>query len=231
MTLKAIIILIVVLGLGFFLFKDKIPTGSSPSVQQSSESTQRSEAKSMTFDEILTLGGTCFKSAFEDEVEDVEASTEGNPRIKTPEKTEYDIQRIALGRDGDSLMEKWQFVGDIKKWLGDHNVRIITYRGMDKGDDDRFDVEKQAHDSHWTGKLIRGAESTSFDPQVRVDGNSVQFVIPWNLIARDDVVDVLAFNADFYHKPSSTMFFDMLWPPKNKRNTQGHFTSFFCDKQ
>ena len=230
MTIKVVIILIVVLVLGFFLFKDKIPVGSSPSGQKSPESAQKSEVKSMTMEEVSALGGTCFKSAFEDEVEDVEVSVEGEPRRKTPEKTEYDIRRITIGRDGDSLMERWEFVGDIKKWLGDHNVRIITYRGMDKGDDDRFDVEKNAHDSHWTGQLVRGAETTSFDPQVRVHSDGIQFVIPWALIARSDVVDVLAFTSDFYHKPSSEMYFDMLWPPKNKRSTQGHFTSFFCDK-
>lgn len=227
MLLKAIIVLALVAG-AFFLLKDRLPSGSPSSNSVGSE--QKQQVKSMTFDEVLALGGTCFNSALVDETGNVEGFSNG-PRFKAPEKKEFDTTRIALSRDGNSLMQWWEFAGTTDSWLTDHNIRLHTYHSVGKGDDDRFDVEKHAHDSHWTGKLVRGAESTSFDPKVRVHPNGVQFIIPWDLISTNNIVDILAFGSDFYHKPTSTMYDQQIWPPKNKRSTSGHFTSWFCSQQ
>lgn len=231
--LPKIAIVGLVIAVAIFVFKDKLPINQAGSPSDSK--TQSQQPKNMTFDEVLALGGTCFTNQpFIDETKDVEASVDGEGKTKAPDKDEYDINRITVGRDGDSLISMWEFVGEIgHTWLNDHNININTYHDSGKEDDDRFQVSKDAHSEEWTGTLIPGnysEKTTSFEPQVKLHSNAIQFSIPWNLISQDDKVDNLAFMANFYQKPTKTMYSDTVWPPVNQR-VAGHFTSFYCPKK
>lgn len=227
--LPKIVIVILILFVTVFVFKDKLPINQS-STNKPDIKTQ--ESKNMTFDDVLSLGGTCFNLPFIDETKDVEAAVDGESRTKALDKDEYDINRISIGKDGDSFISMWEFVGEIgATWNDDHNIMIQTYHDTDKQEDDRFDVIKEAYSKEWRGRLVSGdGKISDFDPLVKLNSKTIQFTIPYSLISQNGIVDGLAFVANFYNKPIKTTYSDTVWPPVNKR-VKGHFTSFYCDRK
>ncbi len=233
--LPKLIIAVIVIGLGLgFVFKDKLPTSSgSPSGQsgQSQQSAPKAQVKSMTFDEVLALGGTCFNSPFIDKTKDVQGSKEGEARVEAPDKDEFDINRIAIGKDGDSLMSMWEFVGQIDNtWLNNHNISVQTYYELPMNHEYRVEVRKEAHGADWYGEAVdsKDGKTEKFDPQVRMHNKAIQFAIPLKYVSNEGIVDGLMFAGLFYEKPTSTMYTDDLPVPREKRNPKGGLTSWFC---
>lgn len=229
--LPKLAIVFIIGALAFFIFRDKLLSSTSQPGKPAEQSSAKT-AKSMTFDDVLALGGTCFKNAFIDEVKDVEAAPDGESTTKGLDKDEYDINRIAVGRDGESLISIWEFVGEIgSTWSDEHNIAIRTYHDAGKSDDDRFEVVKEAKSKTWTGSLISGEDGkrTDFNPQVMLGEKNIQFSIPFNLISQNGKVDGLAFVGSFYFKPKKITYSDTLWPPQDKR-VPGHYTTHYCPK-
>lgn len=235
MLSKVIIALLAVALVLGFIFKDKLPvnTSTTPSSSGEKSESQKAQVKSMTFDEVLALGGTCFNSPFIDKTKDVEGSKEGEARVKAPDKDEYDINRIAIGKDEETLTSIWEFVGQIDStWLNNHNISVQTYYELPRSHGYRVEVRKEAHGVDWYGQAVhsKDGKTEEFDPMVRMHSKAIQFSIPLKYVSDNGVVDGITFVGLFYEKPTSTMYTDDLPVPREKINREGGFTSWFCSK-
>lgn len=230
--LPKLLIAVTVIVVAALVFKDKLPASIQTNIQTAQQATnQKASVKAMSFDDVLALGGTCFKSPFIDQTKDVLASTEGGARVKAEDKDEYDINRIAIGVEGDSLISMWEFVGQIDNtWLNNHNISVQTYYELPKSHGYRVEVRKEARSAVWYGEAVpsNGGETEGFDPMVQMMSKSILFSIPLKYVSDKGVVDGLTFVGLFYEKPTSTMYTDDLPVPRAKANPKGGFTSWFC---
>lgn len=222
---KIIIAVVVFATLGFFVFKDKIPT-NTPTEQPA----QSEESKPLSVEEVLALGGTCFTKSFEDQTDYLESQKAGSPDIvKVTDKPKFNAQRVSLGvKDGQLV---FQF--DFKEALSidkHHILRFWIYHDVgNPKDEDRIEVQWVPAEEKWTGNFNSaetfGAKPQQFDPKVKVSGNAVRFEVPKDLLTKDGKIEKINFTTIVVDKQLETTYADRIWASEG-----GPSSKFTCPK-
>lgn len=239
-TLPLIIGVVAIAAVALFFFSKgtPAPAPTSDKLQAAKEESQAA----LDYQDVLKLGGTCFTKTFEDEAGDVEGKKDGSSEtIKAPDKKEYDIERVVVGKEASNLVVQWDFKGDITA-DDHHNLRYwIGHDGGNPKGNDKLELAWEAKDNKWTASYtaadgwdsaksdFREGGHKTFDPMVELSGNSLRYKIPLDLISKDGQVDGLSFAALMIEKLSQTTYSDVIWPAKETARA-GHYTSFYCPK-
>lgn len=223
---KAVIVIVALAGLGFFLLKDKLPQ----TIPQSSQPTKSEESKPLTAEEVLAFGGTCFTKFFEDQSDYLESQKDSSPDIvKVTDKPKFDTQKVSLGVKDDQLVFQFDFK-DAPNIDKHHVVRFWIYHDVgNPKDEDRIEVQWVPGEEKWTGNFNAaetfGTKPQQFDPKVQVSNTAVRFEVPKDLLTKDGKIEKINFTTLVVDKQEQTTYADRIWASEG-----GPSSKFTCSK-